>query len=80
MAYDPIAMPAARAVLPAAVGYAAILEAALDAVDAALLVTRWAEFARLPALLAALPQPPLLVDGRRMIEPAEVARYDAIGR
>ncbi len=79
-AYDPIAMAAARVVLPEGVSFATSLEAALEGVDAALLVTRWGEFARLPALLAAMPQPPLLIDGRRMLEPAAVARYDGIGR
>ena len=44
--YDPIAMPAARAVLPAGVAYAASLEEALRDADAVVLVTRWDEFQR----------------------------------
>ena len=79
VAYDPIAGNAARAVLPAGVQYAATLNQALAEADAALLVTRWPEFGRLPELLANRVDPPLLIDGRRMIEPHSVPKYDGIG-
>lgn len=78
-AYDPIAGDAARAVLPAGVRYVATLEEALAKADAALLVTRWGEFSRLPEILAKRPDAPLLIDGRRMIEPKSVPKYDGIG-
>ena len=77
-AYDPVAAGAARDLLPSAVGLAGTLEQALAEADAALLVTRWAEFSRLPELLNR-PDPPLLIDGRRVIEPRAVQRYDGIG-
>jgi len=48
-------------------------------VDAVLLITRWDEFAQLPALIARQPVPPLLVDGRRMIAPVSVPNYSGIG-
>ena len=79
IAYDPVAGNAARAVLPAAVRYAETLEQALAQADAALLITRWAEFSRLPELLAKRADAPLLIDGRRMIERRSVAKYDGIG-
>ena len=79
VAYDPIAGAAARKVLPPGVVYAESLEAAVARVDAALLITRWAEFNRLPQLLAGNAKPPLLVDGRRMLAPASYARYAGIG-
>jgi UDPglucose 6-dehydrogenase/GDP-mannose 6-dehydrogenase len=79
VAYDPIAAGAARAVLPAGIRYADTLDQAVSDVDAALLVTRWAEFRRLPELLAKQPRPALLIDGRRMIEPRSVPNYDGIG-
>jgi UDPglucose 6-dehydrogenase/GDP-mannose 6-dehydrogenase len=79
IAYDPVAGNAARAVLPAAVRYAETLEQALAEADAALLITRWAEFSRLPELLARRADAPLLIDGRRMIERRTVAKYDGIG-
>ena len=79
IAYDPIAGNAARAVLPAGVRYAESLEQALAEADAALLITRWAEFGRLPELLARRADALLLIDGRRMIERQAVSRYDGIG-
>jgi UDPglucose 6-dehydrogenase/GDP-mannose 6-dehydrogenase len=79
IAYDPIAGNAARAVLPVGVRYADTLERALAGVDAALLITRWAEFSRLPELLAKRTDAPLLIDGRRMIQPRAVPKYDGIG-
>ena len=77
--YDPVARATARAALPSDVRLVDTLEDAIAGADALLLVTRWAEFRRLPSLLAAMPHPPLLVDGRRIVEPASVARYEGIG-
>src|SRR5262249_45791792 len=48
--------------------------------DAILLVTRWPEFGDLPRLLAArCRNPPLLIDGRRLVDPHAVSRYRGIG-
>ena len=79
VAYDPIANDAARAVLPAQISYAASLEQAIAGASALLLVTRWSEFRRLPQLLAGRADAPLLIDGRRIIEPGAVPRYAGIG-
>jgi UDPglucose 6-dehydrogenase/GDP-mannose 6-dehydrogenase len=80
-AYDPVAKATARTALGArAVTLVDSLAGAVDGAEALVLVTRWDEFAQLPALLAARADPPLLVDGRRMIDPASVPRYDGIGR
>jgi UDPglucose 6-dehydrogenase/GDP-mannose 6-dehydrogenase len=57
----------------------ASLNECIDNVHAILLVTRWPEFAQLPDLLRRMSRPPLLVDGRRMIEPGSVPRYRGIG-
>jgi UDPglucose 6-dehydrogenase/GDP-mannose 6-dehydrogenase len=78
-AYDPIATDAARKVLPAGVRYAQSLEQALQTVDAALLITRWDEFQRVPALLKGRADAPVVIDGRRVIDPASGARYEGIG-
>ena len=78
--YDPVARASARAALPAAVELAPSLEAALSDVDAALLVTRWSEFQRVPDLLREHPKAPVLVDGRRMLDPLSNSRYEGIGR
>jgi UDPglucose 6-dehydrogenase/GDP-mannose 6-dehydrogenase len=57
------------------------LAGALDGADAAVLVTRWREYQdELPATLAALGQQPVVVDGRRLIDPESVGRYDGVGR
>jgi UDPglucose 6-dehydrogenase len=77
--YDPIARETARAALPAQVQLVGSLAEAVQGAQALLLVTRWAEFRQLPALLKDMAQPPLLVDGRRIVEPGSVARYEGIG-
>jgi UDPglucose 6-dehydrogenase/GDP-mannose 6-dehydrogenase len=78
--YDPVARATARAALPAAVELAPSLEVALADVEAALLVTRWNEFRRVPDLLRERTKPPVLIDGRRMLDPASNTRYEGIGR
>jgi UDPglucose 6-dehydrogenase/GDP-mannose 6-dehydrogenase len=79
IAYDSVANEAARAVLPDGVLFAGSLEQAVAGVEAVLIVTCWSEFERLPKLLAANPHPPLVVDGRRMLDPRSVSRYAGIG-
>ena len=78
-AYDPIARQAAQALLPAAVQYVDSLDEAVADVDAALLVTRWDEFRRLPALFGTRADAPLLIDGRRMLARDAVVKYDGVG-
>jgi UDPglucose 6-dehydrogenase len=80
IAYDPIAMPAAKPLLPSAVRFAASLEEVLADVDAAMLITRWAEFQRVPELLRGRAQQPVIIDGRRVLKSDSIARYDGIGR
>ena len=55
------------------------LGSALAGARAVVLVTRWPKFASVPALLAGRPEPPVVVDGRRMLDRSSVARYDGIG-
>jgi UDPglucose 6-dehydrogenase/GDP-mannose 6-dehydrogenase len=59
---------------------AASLEAAVADADVILLVTRWSEFSRLPDLVRAGGRTPLVIDGRRVLDPASFARYEGIGR
>jgi UDPglucose 6-dehydrogenase/GDP-mannose 6-dehydrogenase len=80
LGYDPVARETARAALPREVDFAPSLETALAQADAALLLTPWKEFQRLPELLKQHPKPPILIDGRRMIDPTSIERYDGIGR
>ena len=80
-AYDPVAMDTARLVLgDAPVKYAASLEDAVAFADIIVIVTRWHEFERLPALLRELDRAPFVYDGRRMLDENAVERYGGIGR
>jgi UDPglucose 6-dehydrogenase len=55
-----------------------LLEAVRD-VEAVVLVTRWSDFEALPDILAELDPQPIVIDGRRMLDPQSVERYDGIG-
>ena len=78
-AYDPAAAAEARQLFGDSVSVASTLEQALEGADAVVLVTRWKEFGRVPELLARNGRPPVLVDGRRMLDKDKVARYEGIG-
>jgi len=80
VAYDPIAIEEARklfADIP--IKYTASLEEAVKGADAIIIVTLWDEFASLPKIINNMKSPPLLVDGRRMIDKHSVPRYEGIG-
>jgi len=79
-AYDPVARETARASLPEAVTHLDSLDAAVKGIDAAVIVTSWDEFQRVPQLLAGRADAPVVIDGRRMLDPACVPRYEGIGR
>lgn len=79
-AYDPVAMSAARKVLPAEqISFENSLECVLSDVDVVILVTRWNQFSDVPNILKAQKSPPLLVDGRRMLNKEDILHYDGIG-
>jgi UDPglucose 6-dehydrogenase len=72
-AYDPVAMEAARALLPGVDLCADPYEAARGA-DAVALITDWAEFKELDlARVSHMLRRPILVDGRNLYDPAIVA-------
>ena len=80
-AYDPVAMDTARLVLgETSVKYAASLEDAVTSADIIVIVTRWQEFERLPALLRELDRAPFVFDGRRMLDENAIEWYGGIGR
>jgi UDPglucose 6-dehydrogenase len=56
-----------------------LLEAVRD-VEALVLLTRWKQFEAVPDFVARLDSPPVVIDGRRMLDPQSVERYDGIGR
>jgi UDPglucose 6-dehydrogenase len=79
-AFDPVAGHEARkAFREQPPELAASVDAALAGAEAILLVTRWPEFADLPQRIAGRQPAPLVVDGRRMLDPRSVARYRGVG-
>jgi UDPglucose 6-dehydrogenase len=83
-AYDPAALEAARAMLPG-VELCSDAYAVAEGADALILLTHWNEFRRLDLdRIRKAMNYPLLVDGRNLYDPAEMAAkgfiYHAIGR
>jgi len=79
-AYDPIAQHEAKKVfINKNLTYSDTLSLALEDVQAVLLMTRWDEFKKLPAMMARLNPQPLFIDGRRMLEKNSIQRYEGIG-
>ncbi len=85
VAFDPVAMEGARALLPGAVAFAADAPAALTGADALVLVTEWNEFRSLAApKLAQLMRGRIIVDLRNVFDHAALRAagfaYSGIGR
>jgi UDPglucose 6-dehydrogenase/GDP-mannose 6-dehydrogenase len=79
-AYDPVAIDEAQKVFAGIdIEYASSIEEAVQSVDAVVIVTIWNEFRSLPEIINRIDSPPLLIDGRRMIDRDAVSRYDGIG-
>lgn len=79
-AYDPAAGAEARKIFAGrSVQLCDSLEEAVHDAEAILLVTRWDEFRRVPALIERLDRQPVLIDGRRLLDKHSVARYEGIG-
>jgi len=85
-AYDPVAMPKAKAFFsPQQVTFASSSYEAAAGCDALLILTEWNEFAELDlARIRGLLKYPIVVDGRNLYEPQQVADaglvYYSIGR
>lgn len=77
--YDPVARPKAHKDLEGVTLSDSMREAVANA-EVIALVTRWTEFSDLADLLGRLGRRPLVVDGRRVLEPAAFDRYEGIGR
>jgi UDPglucose 6-dehydrogenase len=78
-AYDPVARPIGHEDL-VGVKLAGSLREAIAGAEIIVLVTRWAEFSQLAGLLKELDYRPLVVDGRRMLDPPSFTNYEGIGR
>ena len=77
---DPVAMPEAqRAFREPGVTFVENLESALVGIDAAVVVTPWRQFDKVPSILAERQPQPVFVDGRRAYDKRVLARYEGIG-
>ena len=55
------------------------VESALERAEALVIVTRWDEYLGIPKAIRRAGVEPLVVDGRRMLDPLSVGRYTGIG-
>jgi UDPglucose 6-dehydrogenase/GDP-mannose 6-dehydrogenase len=79
-AYDPVAEHEAQRLFGNRdILFCDNLAQAIEDVQAIVLLTRWEEFRSVPKLLVHLDPQPLLVDGRRMLDKRDIARYEGIG-
>jgi UDPglucose 6-dehydrogenase len=79
-AYDPVAQEQARIALgDRNIRYVRSAREAVEAAQAVILVTRWDEFRSLPELFGRMEQPPVFIDGRRLLDRDDVANYEGIG-
>jgi UDPglucose 6-dehydrogenase/GDP-mannose 6-dehydrogenase len=78
--HDPVVRELPSELAAASVLLELQLERAVEGADALVLVTRWDDYRALPALLAGREPQPVVLDGRRLLDPVEVARYVGIGR
>lgn len=77
--HDPAAGEHARREYGPRAAIAPSLVAAVDGAEALVLVTRWPEYEAVPDLIAGRSDPPLVVDGRRLLDRHRLARYEGIG-
>jgi UDPglucose 6-dehydrogenase len=78
-AYDPVARPNGHEDLVGVNVVGSLPEAVAEA-KIIVLVTRWAEFSQLADFLNQRRQRPLVIDGRRVLDPGSFAQYEGIGR
>ena len=77
--YDPIVDSLPPEIASSEISMAKNLKDATSQADAVLLVTAWEEFHGLADVLNAQNKQPLVVDGRRMLNPADFDQYRGIG-
>jgi UDPglucose 6-dehydrogenase len=76
--HDPVVGPEALDGLDK-VNYVEDLAVAVKQAEAVVIVTRWEQYRRVPELVGQLNPPPLVVDGRRMLDKDSVPSYTGIG-
>ena len=83
VAYDPVAMPIAKAIFKNKIEYASSAIDCLRGADCCILVTEWPEFKKLtPEDFTKNMKQPVLIDGRRIYKPemfGKKMRFVALG-
>lgn len=77
--FDPIARHEAERIFGDKVDFHDDLASAIAGAEAILVMTRWPQFAELPALINGASPAPLVIDGRRMLDKSALPRYEGIG-
>lgn len=77
--HDPLVAADADPRLGSPARFADSLQDALAQCDAAMLVTRWPIYDQIPTVVAGLGTPPVIIDGRRIIDAASVPAYEGVG-
>ena len=79
-AYDPQAMTEMQSIFDCGrVDYCDSLKGCVTGADAVIIVTRWAEFLRLPDILDEAGTDTPVIDGRRMLRASRIRNYHGIG-
>jgi UDPglucose 6-dehydrogenase/GDP-mannose 6-dehydrogenase len=79
-AYDPAANREAKKIFSNRdIDFRNELNETVNDAQAILILTRWEEFTCIPELINQLDQPPLIIDGRRMLEKNKIKKYEGIG-
>jgi len=80
IAYDPVVKDDESVSRAAKFDTAESVDQLLSESDAVVLITKWAEFADLPDRIRAMPNPPLVVDGRQFYDSKDfTSKYVAVG-
>jgi len=77
--HDPVVTHLPPTLEHSSIRLVADLDAALEDSEVVVLVTRWDMYEELPLLLAGLDDPPIFLDGRRMLGKSSISRYAGIG-
>lgn len=78
--YDPYAQKEAEKYFSQnELAFCSDLTDALNGAEAIVIITQWPEFEAIPRLLASRENPPIVIDGRRMLDKHSVSIYEGIG-
>jgi UDPglucose 6-dehydrogenase/GDP-mannose 6-dehydrogenase len=79
-AHDPVVRSVPEPLRVLGIGLEPNLAAALNGAEAIVLVTSWDDYRELPRLLQGRQPGPIVLDGRRVLEPSSIERYVGVGR